>query len=292
MWHRTVALTARAGALVLALVVAPATVAPGVAEAPATAARAAAGGADTAAQRYGWGRMQWDFAWEFGESLDSPPYRGADITQGRWAEQTTGTGRAVKYGGGVEFHSALVRKGTDDPDFGTSTLTLEDQPARRGRWEIKERSFRHERGARDYAFWIELIPANPAKYHCGAHNLTIARLSPGHNRVQVGVNAGGLTWARTFKGYRQEGTHYAFAVQVAGRRITWFINGRAVASLRSRAAVPKIPMTVRMRLAGQGAREMNKSVVKIDWVRHYDLKRGKRPPKGAMLARRARATGC
>src|SRR5690349_5248933 len=105
MRRATVGLSARIVALVATLVVAPATLAPGVAEAPASGVLAAGSG-DTAAQRYEWGAMQWDFAWEFGESLDSPPYRGADVAAGRWAEHTTGTGRAAKYGGGVEFHSA------------------------------------------------------------------------------------------------------------------------------------------------------------------------------------------
>ena len=287
----------RVAAIVVALVVAPGTFAPGVAEAPASASSAssaarAAGAGDTAAQRNSWGRMQWDFAWEFGESLDSRPYRGMDTATGRWLEQTTGTGRAAKYGGGVEFHSALVRKGTDDPDFGSSTLTLKDQPAKRGRWEIKERSYRYEQGERDYAFLIELIPADPADYDCGANNLTIARLSPGNDRVEVGVNAGPVRWNRTLTGYRQQGNHYAFAVQVTGRRITWFVNGRAVGSLAAPAAIPKVPMTLRMSMVGTGAQEMNKSVVKIDWVRHYDLKRGTRAPKGAALARKSRDSGC
>ncbi|KAA1419019.1 hypothetical protein F0U44_11185 [Nocardioides humilatus] len=286
----TTGLMARIALVAVALGIAPAALAPGIAEAPASASRAAGG--DTAAQRYEWGRMMWDFAWEFGESLDSPPYRGQDITSGRWVERTTGTGRAVKYGGGVEFHSALVRKGTDDPDFGTSTLTLEDQPAKRGRWEIKERSYRYEQSKRDYGFLLQLVPADPADDDCGAHDLTIARLSPGDDRVSVGVNAGTSTWGRTLSGYRQHGTHYAFAVEVTARRITWFINGRAVASTDAAAALPSVPMTVRMTLLGHGTAEMNKSVVKIDWVRHYDLKRGLRPPDGATLEKRALDPSC
>jgi len=286
----TTGLAVRVAVLAIALVAGPAALAPGVADAPISAARSGSGG--TAAQAFGWGRMQWDFAWEFGESLDSPPYRGVDIAAGRWIENTDGTGRAVKYGGGVEFHSALVRKGTDDPDFGTSTLTLADQPASRGRWEIKERSFRYEKDKRDYAFLLELIPANPAGYDCGAHNLTIARLSPGNDRVTVGVNAGPTAWNRTFTGYRQNGASHAFAVEVTGRRITWFVDGRAVASLGASAAIPQVPMTVRMSLVGDGAAEMNKSVVKTDWVRSYDLTRGTRPPSGAALVKGGYGGAC
>ncbi len=47
---------------------------PGAAE--ARTSRRLTGGARTADQAYGWGATLWDFAWEFGESLTSRPYRG------------------------------------------------------------------------------------------------------------------------------------------------------------------------------------------------------------------------
>jgi hypothetical protein len=284
-------LVARFATVAAALVVAPSALAPVAADAPTTPA-AKSGSRATAAKTYGWGGGLWDFAWEFGESFDSRPYRGSDITAGRWIEHTDGTGRVVKYGGGVEFHSALVRNGADDPDVGGSTLTLVDQPAARGRWEIIERSYQYEHGARDYTFLLELIPADPDDYDCGAHNLTIARVSPGDDRVRVGVNAGSTAWDRTLQGYRQNGTSHTYAVEVTGHRITWFIDGRSVASVAASAAIPRVPMTVRMRLVGDGTTEMNKSVVKVDWVRSYDLKRGKVPPQGADLVKRTYDGAC
>lgn len=273
----------RLGTLATALVVGPATLAPGTAEAPAPARVALAGDGATAAQKWGWRTMQWDFAWEFGESLSSPPYRGVDIKTGRWTESTDGTGRAVKYGGGVEFHSGVIRNKVVAPDRGTSMLTLSDQPARRGRWEIKQRAERLETNARDYRFFIELIPADPAGYDCGAHNLTIAEVSPGNSGLKIGVNAGADRWTKSFSGYPQRNDNYAFAVQITRRRITWFVNGQVLASTAAEAALPKVPMTLRMRLVGDGAREMNKTVVKNDWVRHYDLNKGTRPPRGQTL---------
>ena len=282
---------ARCATLAVALTVTPSALAPVVADTPVSTA-AKSGSRATAAQTYGWGKALWDFAWEFGESFDSRPYRGSDITAGRWIERTDGTGRVVKYGGGVEFHSALVRNGTDEPDVGGSTLTLVDQPADRGRWEIIERSYQYEHDARDYTFLLELIPADPDGYDCGAHNLTIARVSPGDDRVTVGVNAGSAAWDRTFQGFRQNGTSHTYAVEVTGRRITWFIDGRSVASVDARAAIPQVPMTVRMRLVSDGPAEMNKSVVKVDWVRSYDLERGKVPPRGADLVKGTRDDAC
>ena len=141
---RTTGFALRLAALATALVVGPATLAPGTAEAPSdTTARA--GDGTTAAQRYQWRTMQWDFAWEFGESLSSGPYRGADIRGGGWQDSSNGTGRVVKWGGGIEFHSGERYDGADDR--GTTTLTLAGQagpagplgapravPSGRGRW--------------------------------------------------------------------------------------------------------------------------------------------------------------
>lgn len=287
----TTGLVARGGILAATLLVAPTALAPVAANAP-TAWTAAAGSHGTAAKTYGWGRGLWDFAWEFGESFDSRPYRGSDIDAGRWIERTEGTGRVAKYGGGVEFQSALIRAGSDAPDVGGSTLTLVDQPAERGRWEIIERSYQYEHDARDYTFILELIPADPDGYDCGAHNITIAQVSPGDDRVTVGANSGSTSWDRTFQGYRQNGTSHTYAVEVTGRRISWFIDGRSVASTGASAVIPQVPMTVRMRLVGDGTAEMNKAVVKVDWVRSYDLRRGQVPPRGADLVKRANDDVC
>ena len=279
----------------VALVAGPAALAPGVADTPRTSAIDEAqrsSGGRTSAQSYGWGRMLWDFAWEFGESIGSRPYRGADIGAGRWVERSNGTGRVAKYGGGVEFHSALVRKGTAEPDFGDTRLLLQDQPTRRGRWEVSARSFRHETSGRDYTFLVELVPADPDAYDCGAHNLTVARFSPGGDELTVGVNAGTAAWSRTFGGHRQDGNPHTFAVEVRDRRITWFSDGRSIASLGARAAVPRVPLTVRMSLVGDGTAEMKKAVVKVDWVRGYDLERGRTAPKGAALSRRTYGDAC
>jgi hypothetical protein len=270
----TKGIAARIAAVATALVVGPATLAPGTAEAPAPTRAALAGDGATAAQSYHWRTMLWDFAWEFGESLDSRPYRGTDTDAGRWVEYTDGTGRVVKYGGGIEFHSGDKHFERVGPDKGTTTLTLLYQPAKRGRWEIRERAERSETNGANYRFLIELVPDDPAGYDCGAHNLTIAEVQPGASSVKIGVNAGTRRWSKSFTGYPQRNDNYAFAVQITAKRITWFINGKAVAGLGAAAAIPQVPMTLRLSLVGAGAKEMNKSVVKLDWVRAYNLLKG------------------
>ena len=154
MRRRTPGFALRLAVLATALVVGPATLAPGTAEAPAPSRAVLAGDGATAAQKWGWRVMQWDFAWEFGESLDSRPYRGVDIRAGRWEAWDNGTGRAVKYGGGIEFHSGYIRNKTVVDHRGTTVLTLRDQAALRGRWEIKERAERLEATVENYDFVI------------------------------------------------------------------------------------------------------------------------------------------
>lgn len=291
MARRTTSFVLRLAVVATALVVGPATLAPGTAEAPVAGSAPAALAADstTAAERYGWRKMLWDFAWEFGESLDSPPYRGTSIRGGRWVETSTGTGRAVKWGGGIEFHSGeVIRDDEKAPDFGTTTLTLRDKPARRGRWETRERirlfPDQDASGGKPYDFVVQLVPEDPAIDPCTVPTITIARAPVGGNSVQVGARVGTTTWTRTLDGYgRGEKEGRLYGVQVTSRRITWFINGRAVASLAAPAALATVPMTMRMSMVGQQNADMKKSYVLIDWVRHYNLLRGKAPERGLRL---------
>jgi hypothetical protein len=276
----------RLAALASALVVGPATLAPGTAEAPRNFAGSAvlAGDGTTAAQRYAWRTMQWDFAWEFGESLSSGPYRGADISGGGWDDASDGTGRVVKWGGGIEFHSGERYDRTRD--FGDTSLTLHGKPARLGRWELRERFRLDEAAGADYGFLVELVPEGTKPGDCPAYSLTIARAVPGDGSVRVGVDIGSTAWTKALTGFsRSEGEGRLYGVQVTGRRITWFVNGRAVASLGASAAIPKVPLTVRMSLLGKGDAEMRKTTMLVDWVRNYDLNKGKKPPTGASLTK-------
>lgn len=281
---------ARLAVLATALVVGPATLAPGTAEAP-DAVTARASNKTTAAKHYGWGNLQWDFGWEFGESLTSGPYTGASFRGGSWIDRSTGTGRVVKYGGGLEFQSGEVSPTFNAPDRGTTTLELEGKPAQRGRWELRERIHfyptRDAAGGEPYTFLVELVPESPAEYDCGRHNITIARAEVGGSSVQVQANSGTTAWSKTLSGFGRNGDEddRFYGIQITNRRITWFVNGNAVASLRAAAAIPKIPMTMRMSMVGKGSTEMKKSDVRIDWVRSYNLARGKKTPRGVRLTK-------
>ena len=68
------------------------------------------------------------------------------------------------------------------------------------------------------------------------------------------------------------------------RHISWFIEGRVVATVKSQAAVSDVPMTLRLSLAGRGLDEVNRTQAISDWQRGYSLDRGAQKTNGAAAA--------
>jgi hypothetical protein len=248
-------------------------------------------GSTTASQAYGWAPAKWDFAWEFGESLTSRPYRGAD-RRGWWRDASNGSGRAAKHNGGLMLDSQRQFEGPGD--HGTTSATLRGNPRRYGRWEAKLRLKSPENNARDYRVRVELVPDRPRDYHCGAQNITVAEVAAHGSSVRVGAKArkGARQWT-----YRRPlgtliGPSAAFAVEVTKGHISWFVNGRVIATVRSRAAVSDVPMTLRLSLVGDGQREMNRTQAISDWQRGFSLERGRTVATGHALRRGTHAGGC
>ena len=270
----------RAVLMTVLLVVGPALALPGTADAPAPPARDGVGAGLTASRAFKWGKSLWDYAWEYGESLSSGPHRGTGPKDGWWQDASDGTGRAVKWGGGVQLESAGNRRPWAG-DHGTTTLTLQDESASRGRWEVRHRTDVEEGSATPYRDLIQLVPADGG---C-ARSITIAEINPNGDTITIAANAGGSAWTRTFDGYPQGREHPRnYAVEVTAKKITWFVNGKVVGTLANSAAIPTEAMTVRLGLVGGDAdQEMNHTTMIFDWVRGWDLKKGEKPPKGPAL---------
>ena len=255
-----------------------------------TAARA--GAAPSAGSTHKWGSSLWDFAWEFGESLSTRPYRGTDRT-GAWRDASNGSGRVAKHNGGLALDSQ--RYGSGPGDHGTTAATLAGQPMRYGRWETKLRMKSAENNAQDYRVRAELVPDNPADYRCGAQNITIAEVTAHGSRVVVGARAvaGSRQWTYA-KGLTtiRSGGAVAFAVEVARSHISWFVNGRVIATVRDAAAVSDVPMTMRLSLVGNGQEEMNRTMAISDWQRGWTLDRGKQDIRGHALTRGTHSIVC
>lgn len=246
--------------------------------------------ATTASQTYGWAPSLWDFAWESGESLTSPPSRGTDPV-GWWVDTSDGTGRAAGHNGGLMLDSQ--RANVDGPgDHGTTAVTMRSNPMKYGRWEVRLRMKSTETVARDYHANLELIPSRARDYHCGAQNITVADVTAHGSTVTFGAKAlSGKQWSRSVGDLPMNGQARAFAVEVTKKHISWFTDGQLVGTVGSRA-VPDVPMTLRLSLVGDGQREMNRTQAISDWMRGFSLARGERVTGGPALLPGTYTGGC
>ena len=245
--------------------------------------------AATAAGTYKWGLSLWDFAWERGQSLTSRPSRGSD-RRGWWSDRSTGLGRASQHNGGLLLDSQ--RDWSGPGDFGTTSATLRGNARTYGRWEAKMRLKRLETGAGNYTAKIELVPNRAKDYRCGARNITVASVRVGRSSVSIGARNRTRQWHAKRHIALAENQAVAFAVEVARGHITWFYNGDPIGTVRSRAAVSDVPLTMRLRLVGQQDHEMNKTTYISDWQRGFDLHAGTSVTRGPSLRRSGYSGGC
>jgi hypothetical protein len=261
----------------------------------------AGGSSSSAALKHGWRPALFDFAWEFGESLSSPPMRGTD-RRGRWLDGSSGTGRAVHYNGGLMLDSQRDGKvnGAADQSWGATTATLRGHARARGRWETRLRVKAFERDDAPGVVRLELVPEDPAAEQCGARAITVAEFVPGQGTVSMGVRSPNRDrqWTRTISGVPTKDTSNAYAVELGRRHITWFWNGKAVASISNRAAMPRTAMTMRLTLTGPsdwqlgGRGEFNRTRVISDWQRGYSISRGKQVKRGPKMRAGRHSFGC
>ena len=151
---------------------------------------------------------------------------------------------------------------------------------------------RLETGAKNYTAKIELVPSRSRGLHLR---------SPQHHG---GQREGRRLDRRHRCPQRQRQWHaqrqiaspedraVAFAVEVARGHITWFYNGEAIGTVRNRAAVSDVPLTMRLSLVGDQNREMNKTRFISDWQRGFDLRSGKSVTNGRSLRSSEFSGGC
>lgn len=247
-------------------------------------ADAARGGSTNASQVYGWNPALFDFAWERGESLTSPPMRGT-LRRGGWFDTSDGTGRVSHYNGGLLFDSQFGKRGGPG-DRGTTTATLQGNAQAYGRWEFRTRSWAMEKNRRDYRLRIQLVPENAAQRHCGANDVTVAEIADHSTRLKMGVGsfATDRSWALTRSNVRLGDEAHNVAVEIARGHISWFLDGRIIGTVRDDKAVSGLAMTPRISLVGAGGAEMNRTKAIFDWVRAWTPANGRHPSNGRRLA--------
>lgn len=271
---------------------APAVRAPAVERPAAPAPRAVAGRSPNASQNYGWGPSLFDFAWEFGESLTSKPYRGTRL-RGAWIDTSSGTGRVNHINGGLGLDSQYGARGGPG-DIGTTRATLNGNAQKYGRWEIRMRSLVKEgTAANDFEVKMELIPEKASDYHCGAQNITIAEYKIHDNAIRFGANSlSHRRWFSTKSRVALADASHNFAVEVAKDHITWFLDGAPIGTVRSRAAVSDVPMTLRLSLEGDGDAEMNRTRSIYDWQRAWPIGPGRHVTNGPGMRTDPNGPGC
>ncbi len=262
----------------------------GTSRLPEMAGRQAAGAAAaTASSRYGWYPTLWDYSWEAGQSLSSPADTGS-APDGWWQDYADGSGRVSKQNGGLYLDSQRNNAGGPG-DFGTTRATLMDSGMAYGRWETKLRLRSAESGQSDFKVLVELVPDRGEDYACGRRNITVAEVSAHSDSMRFGVKADAVQWSATRRIPSLITNSPAIAVEVAKGHITWFWNGVPIGSVKSRAAVSDVPMTLRFSMIGDQVTERNQTGVVSDWQRGFALGRGQQVIGGPRLTSSA-LTSC
>ncbi|HET7690476.1 MAG TPA: hypothetical protein VFK41_08865 [Nocardioidaceae bacterium] len=240
----------------------------------------------TSARAFGWWPVRFDYDWEYGESLTDKPTRGTHL-RGAWVDATTGSGRAARHNAGLMLESKygrVVPRDSGPGDRGSVSATLQGNAQKFGRWEVRIRPWVIESGGHDYRVRFELVPEDPAQRLCGARSITVADIAPRTSEIRYGVNT--PPHNREWRGIRSAPVQQvarAYAVEVARDHVSWFLDGQLIGTVRARAAVPRVPLTIRLSLVGDEKQEMNHTYAIMDWIRAYSLEHGKRPANGAKL---------
>ena len=240
----------------------------------------------TAAKRFGWGRVSYDYAWEGGQDLDSPPSKG-DVVAGRWGAFSNGTGRVTPFNGGLVLQTKFKKVGPGDR--GTTATTLNGAARAHGRWEFRLQGRLWETGARPYRFRLELVPAGSAVTDCAAESVVVADFTMGASGMRFGVRSRSedAVWRRSLADVRLAETPFNVAVEVGNDHITWFRESNPIGTVTDARAQLGVQLVPRLSLVGDTAAEMNGAQVNSDWQRSWSLASGQQVRSGAALTRTA-----
>ncbi|WP_457207254.1 hypothetical protein [Nocardioides sp. P5_C9_2] len=261
----------------------------GSAATPAAARRSSGAASATASSRYGWYPTLWDYTWEAGQSLTSPPDVGS-VRTGWWQDYADGAGRISRQNGGLYLDSQRNNAGGPG-DFGTTRATLTGAGRAYGRWEARLRLKSAEATAQDFQVLVELVPERVGDYSCGRRNITLAQVAAHSGTMTFGAKADTRQWTGSRSIPSLVHTSPAVAVEVAQDHITWFWDGKPIGTVKDRAAVTDVPMTLRFSMVGDQTTEYNQTGVVSDWQRGFAIESGKQVRSGPAL-RPAALTTC
>jgi hypothetical protein len=210
---------------------------------------------------YGWRPVKWRYEWHEDLNWNFRP----------WHRSSSGSGIAYIRWGMIVLDSSVEQ--FNFPSRGSVTAILRKPGERYGRWEMRLRAPVWYDASRDYRVKAELVPSDPTKRRCGAHNIAMASFAAGGSQVKVFARNAGKQWTYTKPDMTLERWNWhTYAVEVTRRRISWFIDAHVVATLRNPQATPDVRLTPRLTLRGVPGAWMDRARIGVDWVRHFLLK--------------------
>jgi hypothetical protein len=237
----------------------------------------------TASERYGWGRTIFDFAWERGQDLTSPPSKGTR-PKGTWLDTSDGTGRTAPFNGALVLQSKLKHTGVGDR--GTTTATMRGNSRSTGRWEFRLQGWAWEAGLRPFRFRLDLVPEGTPVTSCPPESVVVADVTMGSPGLSIGVRSRDeeSVWKRRLGGVRLGEVPFNVAVEVGAKHTTWLVDGKPVGTVKDKRAHLGPRLVPRLSLIG-GEQEMNGAEVDSDWQRGWSLAKGKQVTSGPALTR-------
>jgi hypothetical protein len=144
--------------------------------------------------------------------------------------------------------------------------------ARYGRWESRLRAVELGSAGRHFRFTWRLVPVNGAK--CGGNMVVLASYRPGDKQVRGKVRTLPHHEFRYSLGrdLRSRAWH-AYAVEVTPKRISWFVDTKVVHTERRPAALSGVKLKPQLVITGTKGEANRTSMMQMDWVRYYSLKR-------------------
>jgi hypothetical protein len=229
-----------------------------------------------AANTYLWGNAAESWDWEEGESTDP------------WQIYSDGTGRASIFVAML----ALDSGDTNWDNSGTVKATLGNAGHTYGRWEARVRGPIWPTGHSSYTMSFGLVPARDRDRKCGAPSVNLGTWTGYQSATTIGVTRGGTSWQATRQLSHTRDNWHTLAVEITPTRISWFLDAKVTATLRTRAAVPGVPLVPQLAMQAPSGAEMNHTRLTADWVRYYSLARPDARSVDAQAPKQSKAPAC
>jgi len=158
---------------------------------------------------------------------------------------------------------------------GNVSATLRGAGHARGRWEIRWRGEEHSHRHASYRIQTALVPSARSSRHCGGQDIVFENSRASRNRAGLAIHTlPDHAFTTTVKPRGQSFDHdhwHTFAVEVTGKRISWFVDAHVVATETRPAALSGVPMTVQFRLVAAKGKRMDPARMQMDWMRYWSL---------------------